>query len=50
MAFMITFSMQAQISDHLKNNPLLMNWDTPYETPPFDLIKDEHYLPALNMH
>lgn len=47
MAFMITFSMQAQIPDHLKNNPLLMNWDTPYETPPFDLIKDEHYLPAF---
>lgn len=48
MAFMITFSMQAQIPDTLKNNPLLMNWDTPYETPPFDLIKDEHYLPAFN--
>lgn len=47
MAFMITFSMQAQIPDTLKNNPLLINWDTPYETPPFDLIKDEHYLPAF---
>jgi peptidyl-dipeptidase Dcp len=43
---MINFSMQAQIPDHLKNIPY-NDWDTPYETPPFDLIKDEHYLPAF---
>ena len=28
-------------------NPLLMAWDTPFETPPFDLIKEEHYMPAF---
>ena len=28
-------------------NPLLSKWDTPFETPPFDEIKEEHYLPAF---
>ncbi len=28
-------------------NPLLADWDTPFGVPPFDLIEDEHYLPAL---
>lgn len=27
-------------------NPFLTEWDTPYNTPPFDQIKEEHYLPA----
>ena len=30
-----------------KNNPLIQEWKTPYQTPPFDLIKVEHYLPAF---
>lgn len=29
-------------------NPFLMEWDTPYQTPPFDKIKQSHYLPAFN--
>ena len=28
-------------------NPLLENFNTPFETAPFRLIKDEHYLPAV---
>jgi peptidyl-dipeptidase Dcp len=28
------------------NNPLLEKWTTPYETPPFDLIRIEHFKPA----
>ncbi|MFD2201902.1 M3 family metallopeptidase [Shivajiella indica] len=28
-------------------NPLLENFDTPFETAPFHLIKNEHYLPAI---
>ena len=28
-------------------NPLLENFNTPFETPPFDLIKTEHFLPAI---
>ena len=31
-----------------KKNPLLEKWDTPFGTPPFDEIKNEHYLPAFN--
>lgn len=29
------------------DNPLLATWDTPYGAPPFNLIKNEHYKPAL---
>jgi len=29
------------------DNPLFSEWDTPFQVPPFDLIKVEHYLPAL---
>ena len=28
-------------------NPLLAEWSTPHQTPPFDEIKLEHYLPAF---
>ena len=30
-----------------KNNPLLKEWNTPYQTPPFAEIKTEHYMPAV---
>lgn len=30
-----------------ESNPLVQNWDTPYQTPPFDKIKTEHYKPAI---
>lgn len=28
-------------------NPLLVKWTTPFEVPPFGLIKPEHYVPAF---
>jgi len=28
-------------------NPLLIEWKTPFQTPPFEKIKNEHYLPAF---
>lgn len=28
-------------------NPLLTNWSTPYQTPPFELFKPEHFVPAF---
>lgn len=28
-------------------NPLVKEWNTPFQTPPFDLIKTEHYKPAI---
>lgn len=30
-----------------KQNPLLMEWDTPFGVPPFDQIANEDYLPAF---
>ena len=38
--------MTAEESD-IAANPLLADWDTPFGVPPFNLIKDEHYLPAM---
>jgi peptidyl-dipeptidase Dcp len=29
------------------NNPLLQKWETPFETPPFNLILASHYKPAI---
>ena len=28
-------------------NPLLMGWETPHQTPPFDQIAPEHFIPAF---
>jgi peptidyl-dipeptidase Dcp len=30
-----------------KVNPLLADWNTPFEAPPFEQIQNEHYLPAF---
>ena len=36
------------VSDaELAGNPFLEKWDTPFGVPPFDRIKDEHFLPAV---
>ena len=29
-------------------NPLLGEWDTPFGAPPFDQIREEHFLPAFD--
>jgi peptidyl-dipeptidase Dcp len=29
------------------HNPLLLKWDTPFETPPFDKISPDHFKPAI---
>lgn len=34
-------------ADNVKNNPFLVEYNTPYRIPPFGQIKVEHYLPAL---
>ena len=31
----------------LEGNPFTVEWETPYGAPPFSLIKDEHYMPAI---
>jgi len=31
-----------------ETNPLLAEWNTPHQTPPFPLIKHEHFIPAID--
>jgi len=40
IALLISCSIQSE-------NPLLKKWDTPFQTPPFDEIKNEHFMRAL---
>lgn len=40
-----TFSLSAQTS--MSENPFYTEYDTPFRTPPFDKIKEAHYLPAF---
>lgn len=42
MADDITVSAEA-----LLGNPFITDWDTPYGTPPFGLIDDAHFMPAM---
>jgi peptidyl-dipeptidase Dcp len=32
-----------------ESNPLLAEWLTPHQTPPFNLIKHEHFIPAIDL-
>ena len=34
-------------TDATATNPLLKAWETPHQTPPFDEILPEHFLPAF---
>ncbi|NCQ17377.1 MAG: peptidase M3 [Ignavibacteria bacterium CG_4_8_14_3_um_filter_37_9] len=44
LTLLCAFTMQ---SDKNKmNNPFFQEWKTPFGTPPFDRIKDEHFMPA----
>jgi len=36
-----------QAQDQAQDNPLLIAWQTPHQTPPFDAVKPEHFLPAF---
>lgn len=35
------------LADTPMDNPLLMAWKTPFQVPPFETIKEEHFLPAI---
>ncbi|MDL2308313.1 M3 family metallopeptidase [Bacteroidales bacterium OttesenSCG-928-B11] len=44
----VIFFMSIQINaQQREGNPLLQEWNTPHQTPPFNQIKTEHYLPAF---
>ncbi|MBR5133756.1 MAG: M3 family metallopeptidase [Alistipes sp.] len=38
----------SQDNSLLENNPLLQEWNTPYQTPPFSQIETKHYEPAID--
>ena len=40
-------TMNAQKMEKPANNPLVETWNTPFQTPPFEKIKTEHYLPSF---
>jgi peptidyl-dipeptidase Dcp len=39
---------EALAPEPVTDNPLFQEWQTPFGIPPFDSIKDEHYLPAVD--
>jgi peptidyl-dipeptidase Dcp len=41
---MIFFTPKENVSS---DNPFFVEWKTPFQTPPFDLIKTEHFMPAF---
>jgi peptidyl-dipeptidase Dcp len=43
--FLVVFGLAA--CSLLGGNPLLEEWETPFGVPPFDQVRDRHYLPAL---
>jgi peptidyl-dipeptidase Dcp len=44
--FFFVVSLQSQEKEPMTINPFYVEYTTPFQTPPFDLIKIEHYLPA----
>lgn len=50
ITYLICFAgivMQSCQQKNASDNPLLNRFDTPFEVPPFDKIRDAHYLPAF---
>lgn len=43
----IIYSLNVNSQDIQMNNPFFKQWNTPFQTPPFNEIKIEHYLPAF---
>jgi peptidyl-dipeptidase Dcp len=39
--------MLGQVGFSQTNNPFFMEWNTPFQVPPFEQIKNEHYMPAF---
>ncbi len=43
----ILMGMGQMIYSNQDKNPFFHDWDTPFQVPPFDIIEDSHYMPAL---
>lgn len=45
---LMTLTLMTQCKESsVEQNPLLLQWDTPFQAPPFSQIKSEHFLPAI---
>jgi peptidyl-dipeptidase Dcp len=47
LLLMVVCVMFINVADSKAQNPFLETYDTPFEVPPFDKIKVEHYMPAF---
>ena len=47
LSIMLLFLLVAAVSCSKDQNPFFSEWNTPFQIPPFDDIKIEHYLPAF---
>lgn len=45
--FLTIFYLTNMLAQTISNNPFFEEWNTPFQTPPFSKIKNEHFLPAL---
>lgn len=45
--FLLTLGFKSSEGENEMNNPFFSDYTTPFGTPPFDQIKEEHYLPAF---
>ncbi len=43
----LLFISSCKTNTQMNTNPLLADWNTPHQTAPFNLIKVEHFLPAI---
>jgi len=46
-ASLLPWTCTCPIKEKADENPFFSDYNTPFETPPFDRIKEEHYLPAF---
>lgn len=47
IVFLLTLGFKSSEGEDNMNNPFFSEYTTPFGTPPFDQIKEEHYLPAF---
>ncbi len=47
--FLILITTTCKTNDNMNSNPLLSKWNTPHQTAPFNTIKVEHFLPAIDI-
>ena len=48
MSALTLASTNVELPTELVGNPLVEEWNTPYQTPPFSEIEYAHYVPAFD--